>query len=236
MTKEGYSLKLTADHEVFTSRGKVPAGDLKQGDRIRLLDHKGGFGNLGDRNLGLVLGWLTGDGHIDVKRAVLSFYGEDHELDPLMAEATQNEVAGTGQRPTRTYPTDMHMTSAGRGMVQSTRLRDVVQGYGLTEQDWHHVPEIVYRGSEEMQRAYLQALFGADGTVSGTGPKKGLSVAPELIVPRASGGRSEAAAQLRNRLTNLPAAKGTHRVHAGRKRRHERIQDHSQLRGGGEQG
>ena len=185
-TREGYSIKLTADHEVFTDRGKVAASDLNKGDQIRLVDHKGGFGNLGDRNLGLVLGWLTGDGHIDVKRAVLSFYGEDHELGPLMAEATQNVVAGTGQRPTRTYPTDMHVTSAGRGMVQSTRLRDVVRGYGLTEQDWHHVPEVVYQGCEDMQRAYLQALFGADGTVSGKGPDKGLSVRlnssfPELL-------------------------------------------------------
>ena len=175
-TREGYTLKLTADHEVFTSRGKVAAGDLNKGDQIRLVDHKGGFGNLGDRNLGLVLGWLTGDGHIDVKRAVLSFYGEDHEIGPLVAEATQNVVAGTGQRPTRAYPTDMHVTGAGRGMVQSTRLRDVVRGYGLTEQDRRHVPEVVYQGTEEMQRAYLQTLFGADGTVSGKGPNKGLSV------------------------------------------------------------
>ena len=175
-TREGYTLKLTADHEVFTTRGKVAAGDLSKGDQIRLVDHKGGFGNLGDRNLGLVLGWLTGDGHIDVKRAVLSFYGEDHEIGPLIAEATQNVVAGTGQRPTRAYPTDMHVTGAGRGMVQSTRLRDVVRGYGLTEQDRRHVPEVVYQGTEEMQRAYLQVLFGADGTVSGKGPNKGLSV------------------------------------------------------------
>ena len=176
VTREGYSLKLTDDHEVFTSRGKVPAGDLRDGDQIRLVDHKGSFGSFGDRNLGLVLGWLTGDGHIDVKRAVLSFYGEDHDIGPLMAEATQSVVAGTGQRPNRSYSTTMHVTNAGRGMVQSTRLRDVVRGYGLTEKDWRHVPNVVFRGTEEMQRAYLQALFGADGTVTGKGPEKGVSV------------------------------------------------------------
>ncbi len=185
-TKEGYTLKLTADHEVFTERGKVAAGDLKQDDRIRLLNHKGGFGSAGDRNLGLVLGWLTGDGHIDTKRAVLSFYGADHELGPEMAQATQSVVAGTGQRPTRTYSTNMHVTKAGHGMIQSTRLRDIVREMGLTEESWHHVPQTVYQGSEHMQRAYLQSLFGADGTVSGSGPKKGVSVRlnssyPELL-------------------------------------------------------
>ena len=176
VTKEGYTLNLTADHEVFTTRGKVPASKLMPGDHIRLLDHKGGFGSLGDRNLGLVLGWLTSDGHIDIKRAVLSFYGEDHEVGPVIAEATQAVVAGTGQRPTRAYPTDMHVTSAGRGMVQSTRLRDIVRDFGLTNEDWHHVPDVVYQGTEEMQRGYLQALFGADGTVAGKGPEKGVSV------------------------------------------------------------
>ncbi len=186
VTREGYTLKLTADHEVFTSRGKIAAHSLKQGDRIRLIDHKGGFGSLGDRNLGLVLGWLTGDGHVDVKRAVLSFYGDDHQLGPLMAEAAQTVVVGTGRRPTRVYPTRMHVTSAGRGMIQSSRLRDAVRDFGLTEDDWHHVPGVVYQGTEKMQRAYLQALFGADGTVSGTGPQKGVSVRldssfPELL-------------------------------------------------------
>ncbi len=184
--REGYTLKLTADHEVFTTRGKVAAGELKSGDRVRLLDHKGYFGSLGDRNLGLTLGWLTGDGHIDVRRAVLSFYGEDHELAPALSEATQAVVAGAGQRPEKVYPTGMHVTREGRGIIQSTRLRDVVRGYGLTEQDWHHVPTVVYQGTEEMQRGYLQALFGADGTVAGKGPEKGVSVRlnssyPELL-------------------------------------------------------
>ena len=186
VTREGYTLKLTGDHEVFTARGKVAASDLQCGDRIRLLDHKGYFGTFGDRNLGLTLGWLTGDGHIEAKRAVLSFYGEDHKVAPVLAEATQSVVAGTGERPTRYYPTGVHTTSAGRGTVQSTRLRDVVRGYGLTEQDWHHVPDVVYQGTEEMQRGYLQALFGADGTVAGKNSKKGVSVRlnssyPELL-------------------------------------------------------
>lgn len=186
VTREGYTLKLTADHEIFTTRGKVAASDLRQSDRIRLLNHKGYFGTFGDRNLGLTLGWLTGDGHIDVKRAVLSFYGEDHKVAPILAEATQAVVAGTGERPTRNYPTGVHTTGAGRGIVQSTRLRDVVRGYGLTEQDWHHVPDVVYQGTEEMQRGYLQALFGADGTVAGKDSKKGVSVRlnssfPELL-------------------------------------------------------
>ena len=70
----------------------------------------------------------------------------------------------------------MHITKEGRGIVQSTRLRDVVRDFGLTENDWHYVPDVVYQGTEDMQRGYLQALFGADGTVAGKDSKKGVSV------------------------------------------------------------
>ena len=185
MTKEGYSLKLTADHEVYTERGKVPAIELQKGDKLRLLDHKGGFGLEGSRELGMVLGWLTGDGHIDSRSAVLSFYGEDHKLGQVMSDAVQSVVAGTGERPNRYYGTNMHVTDKGRGMIASTRLRSVAADFGLREKDWHRVPDVVYRGTEAMQRAYLQALFGADGTVTDI-VEKGISVRlnssyPELL-------------------------------------------------------
>ena len=166
VTKEGYNLKLTEDHEVYTARGKVAAKDLVEGDKIHMLNHKGGFGTHGNKELGHVLGWLSGDGHIDGTRAVLSFYGDDHELGEYMSKCVSNLVDGTGERPWRKYVTKMHVTKEGRGMVSSTRLKNVVEQYGLVQHDWHKVPDIVYQGTEEMQRAYLQALFGADGTVA----------------------------------------------------------------------
>ena len=186
-TKEGYSLRLTADHEVFTTRGKIAAKDLEAGDQIRLLDHKGGFGAEGTPELGMVLGWLTGDGHIDPISAVLSSYGEDlDEVGPMMSAATQTVVAGTGLKPTRFYPAKLHMAPAGRGMVNSVRLKRLAREHGLQEGDWHHVPDVIFRGTEETQRAYLRALFGADGSVSGISAEKGVSVRlnssyPELL-------------------------------------------------------
>ena len=185
MTKEGYTLKLTADHEVFTTNGKVAAKDLKAGDKIRLLDHKGRFGSEGTPELGMVLGWLTGDGHIDPVSAVLSFYGEDiEEVGDLLSAATQAVVAGTGLNPNRSYPTKLHLTPAGRGMVNSIRLKRLAEEYGLKNGDWHHVPDVIFKGTEETQRAYLQALFGADGTVSGLSAEKGLSVRLNSSYPK----------------------------------------------------
>lgn len=177
VTKEGYSLKLTADHEVFTQFGKVPAGSLRKGyHRIRMMDHMGLFGSEGSRDLGLVLGWLTGDGFIDPIKAELTFYGEDRELAPMFSEATQRVVAGTGEVPNRHYPTSVRTATEERSMVSSERLKRLADGYGLTRDDWHVVPRVVYRGTEEMQRGYLQALFTADGTVAGEGGVHGVSV------------------------------------------------------------
>ena len=177
VTKEGYSLKLTEDHEVFTVGGKVPASKLRKGDQIRLIDHKGHFGTEGNRDLGLVLGWLTGDGYITDQTACLDFYGDDRGIAEMMAEATQNVVAGTGERPWRRYPTGpVAVESRNLETVHSSRLKNILKEYGITKEDSRHVPQIVYEGTEEMQRAYLQALFGADGTVTGSGPTKGMGV------------------------------------------------------------
>src|SRR5579859_6575363 len=86
-TREGYSVRLTADHKVMTTQGWVPASDLVPGDKIRLLNGEGGFGTYGTIEHGRVLGCLVGDGHLTnrgqgQKAAVLSFWAEDRALTP----------------------------------------------------------------------------------------------------------------------------------------------------------
>src|SRR5262245_27109835 len=61
-TKSGYTLRLTADHRVYTTnRGDVAASDLRVGDRVQL--RGAGFGprTLG-REVAEVLGAAVGDG------------------------------------------------------------------------------------------------------------------------------------------------------------------------------
>lgn len=62
LTREGYELRLTENHQVMTSRGWVEAAQLQPGDRVHLLDRAGGFGKSGTQQEGQVLGWLVGDG------------------------------------------------------------------------------------------------------------------------------------------------------------------------------
>src|SRR5690606_17103294 len=58
--------------------------------------------------------------------------------------------------------------------VQSQRLVKLAESYGLVENK-HHVPEVVFKGTEAMQRGFLQALFTADGSFQ-DGQEKGGSV------------------------------------------------------------
>ena len=73
-TKEGYHVRATADHRFMTPRGWVELQDLNAGDKVHIMNRKGGFGQEGSLELGRVLGWLIGDGTLKADRAVLSFF------------------------------------------------------------------------------------------------------------------------------------------------------------------
>ncbi len=174
ITREGYELRLTGNHRVMTSAGWVEAQNLRPGDRIHILNRKGGFGQAGSLQEGQVLGWLVGDGTLNAVRAVLSFFGEEkRELAPLFAEAVNAIVEKHNQR--RAYPVGViDIPGRDEARVMSDRLGRWAEGFGLAENK-HIVPPAVLAGSEEMQRGFLQALFTADGQVN-DGGEKGCSV------------------------------------------------------------
>jgi len=175
-TAEGYEVRLTDNHQVLTDRGWVEARGLVEGDKIRLLNQKGGFGSDGSRDLGLVLGWLVGDGTLKATEAVLSFFGlEKAELAPRFATAVNGLVEGQ-QRANRAYPISVGVVgSRDEARVSSVRLARLAEEHGLSRGDKLKVPESIFTGCEEMQRGFLQALFTADGHVSGE-LAKGVSV------------------------------------------------------------
>src|SRR5712692_8382656 len=95
-TKEGYTLRLTSDHKVLTTRGWKPACELVEGDQIHLLHGEGAFGNTGSTDLGRVLGWLVGDGYLNKRRqgtVCLCFFGTERAIAPQFAEAINRLVA-----------------------------------------------------------------------------------------------------------------------------------------------
>lgn len=166
-TEEGHSLRLTADHRVMTANGWKEAQDLQQGDLIHIANTEGMFGCRGDADAGMLAGWVTGDGTILVDQGNeprLYFYESDHHLIEQMVDAAERL---TGERPNvNTYE------PAQRKYFQQAALREYM---GQVIRDKGQVPEFVWQGTEECQRAYLSSLFSADGSV-GTNSDKGAHV------------------------------------------------------------
>jgi ribonucleoside-diphosphate reductase alpha chain len=182
-TEEGYSLRLTADHRVMTDDGWVEARDLGAGDAVHVQNRKGGFGQHGSAAEGRVLGWTVGDGHLKhgEERAVLNFYDEDAEISQSFAndvnEVVREPVGNAGYEvgvSDISRDDDYRGPQAVEQRVRSSRLYEMAEEFGLVEQK-HQVPDAVMRGSEEMARGFLQALFTADGSVQGN-VEKGVSV------------------------------------------------------------
>ncbi|RLC66037.1 MAG: ribonucleoside reductase class II [Chloroflexi bacterium] len=164
-TKEGYELRLTANHRVMTDRGWVEARNLCSDDRVHILNRTGAFGETGSTELGLVLGWLVGDGKVSRSRAVLSFFGQEKvELAPSFANAVTSLV-GEEKVNNRHYPVDpIEIPGRDEVRIQSERLRSLIAEQGLAQEKLQ-VPPSVWRGTREMQASFLRALFTADGTV-----------------------------------------------------------------------
>jgi len=167
-TEEGYYVRATADHRFMTPSGWMQMNQLKTGDKIHILNRKGGFGSEGSLELGRVLGWLIGDGTFNGKEAVLSFFGEEkQELAPMFAEHVNTLVEPMTQK-NRTYKVGATaVKDRDEARVSSARLMALAEQYGLLELK-HRVPEVVFSGTEEMQKGFLQALFTADGGVQQT--------------------------------------------------------------------
>ncbi|MGH7579069.1 MAG: ribonucleotide reductase N-terminal alpha domain-containing protein, partial [Gemmatimonadales bacterium] len=179
-TREGYEIRVTDNHRFMTARGWVEARHLEPGDAIHILNRKGGFGNEGTAEEGRVLGWVVADGHLTGESghgAVLGFWGDDRvELAPAFA-ADVNAVLGQEVETAR-YPVGVvDVPSRELATVSSIRLRELLaRRFDLrAENKTAGVPAGVLRGSEALQRGFLQALFTADGHVSGIAAK-GVSV------------------------------------------------------------
>ncbi|MEK7239944.1 MAG: LAGLIDADG family homing endonuclease [Gemmatimonadota bacterium] len=178
-TREGYDVRVTGDHRLMTSRGWVEAQHLVEGDVLHLQNRKGGFGAEGTSGEGRVLGWLIADGHITNESghgAVLGFWGDDRELAPEFANDVNAFLTHGGVASKRPVGV-VDIASRALATVSSTRLRhQIAERFGVTAgTKLSGVPLAVLGASEQMQAGFLQALFTADGHVTGNADK-GVSV------------------------------------------------------------
>ncbi|RMH51944.1 MAG: ribonucleoside-diphosphate reductase [Zetaproteobacteria bacterium] len=181
-TREGYALRLTADHRVrrvirMTDRVLetewIEAEALRPGDRVLLHRHRDlrWPGALG-RHEGYLLGALVGAGALEEGGAVLSVWAGRKEANgpdgPGGAHALMIEVE---QALRRLSPSDgsggwQEVGGSGGWRLHSTALCDLAFGVGLRPGERAITPAME-RASSDFYEGFLRGLFDADGTVLG---------------------------------------------------------------------
>jgi ribonucleoside-diphosphate reductase alpha chain len=173
-TKDGYEIKATEWHDFYTNKGKIKLKDLKLGDKLWIQSGKGQFGLQGDKNLGTLLGLITGDGHFinrgkNQQAAIINLWNNDRVFTPQLVSYI-NQLLAVSNIATNSLKKS-HSVSAvavperNMIMIRSILLARLLALYGFDKDSKLSVPEVIWQGSEECVKGYLSALFQADGTV-----------------------------------------------------------------------
>ncbi|MEK7619893.1 MAG: LAGLIDADG family homing endonuclease, partial [Patescibacteria group bacterium] len=153
-TRSGYSLRLTADHKVWTkNRGDVPAKQLREGDVLEL--KAPGFGEEHvDEVVAELVGMAVGDGCLTSSQETVfvSAHKQSHAAD------------GRGSRWSSVVetPTGVRIGTSSRSLVQPLKKYAVVDQGSINKQ----FRDAVFSLDQISQAALLRGLFTADGTVA----------------------------------------------------------------------
>lgn len=180
-TKDGYEIKATDWHDFYTERGKIKLKDMVVGDKLLIQSGKGQFGTQGSKELGTILGLITGDGHFTNRgkgseAAVIGLWGKKAEITEQVTNYV-NALIQSAVLPKKARKVNaIEIPERNQVMIRSVVLAQVLSHYGFTKQNKLNVPEVVWQGSEECVKAYLQALFSTDGTVNVSSSSESCSV------------------------------------------------------------
>ena len=177
-TDSGYTLKLTADHKVWTkTRGWVPAAQLTTSDEIRLPDFHAAAEEVGepqDAELFHLVGMLLSQANGELNALHL-----DQCVDASTAERFANYVAG--HFIPSTYPDDytnelmLADADATAGAIDSStlsltvsnrRILSRLRAYVRKEQNKTRLSDDAFTAGLAAQKHILRALFTADGIIT----------------------------------------------------------------------
>ena len=195
-TREGHSLRLTADHRVRRVARKTrysleldwtPAERLQPGDEIVLNDHRAlqGWAGEGSQAEGYLLGLLIGDGTLKADKAVLSVWSP--ELRAVGSDTVayaHTGAAGIVRAAEAAAATLPHrsdfkgfqrpIAASGEARLASAGLRDLAFALGMAPGHKTITPAMEQQSSD-FAEGLLCGLFDADGSVQGS-QDKGVSV------------------------------------------------------------
>ncbi|MDX1566115.1 MAG: LAGLIDADG family homing endonuclease, partial [Phycisphaeraceae bacterium] len=189
-TREGYSLRLTADHRVrrvsrFTRYAVeaewCPAEKLHPGDRVVLNDHRleSAWGGSYSYEEGFLIGLLIGNGGLKEDAAVLSVWKPARavnertcfEAGAVMAEA---EAAARKLPQRADFKAWPEIKGGNEFRLSTAAVRDLSVELGIRP-GANNITPAMERASSDFQRGFLRGFFDIDGAIQGS-RKKGVSV------------------------------------------------------------
>jgi ribonucleoside-diphosphate reductase alpha chain len=190
-TRDGHSLRLTADHPVMAVASLTrdrrethwkKAGELGAGDSVVLADHRWrtGWPGLYTFNEGYLIGLLVGDGTLKSDKAVLSVWRRRRVANDVEEIGTFDGIMEAALAAAHTLPHRadfegwVEVPGRDEWCLSLGALRRLALDLGMTPGDKRITPTLE-RGSSEFYRGFLRGLFDTDGTVLGS-QAKGVSV------------------------------------------------------------
>ena len=189
-TRQGYALRLTADHPVRRVEGQsrctsdsewVPASDLAVGDLVVLHDHGAaawpGFGGEAE---GYLIGLLIGDGTLKRDKAVLSVWPGRQVANGGYERPGVLGVMDAALEAARALPHRadfkgwIDVPGRGERRLVLAEVKKLAHRLGLRPGTKAVTPEIE-QCSSDFYRGFLRGFFDADGSVQGS-QQKGVSV------------------------------------------------------------
>lgn len=180
-TSHGHTIKVTDSHEFPTMRGRLKLRDMVEGDVILLQSDEGAFGSFGTFNQGMLLGLMTGDGCFSNEEAWIDVWESDFDTCDLIKNIVNREIESLPSisNGDRLYG-EVDWQDQASGDVAKKRIggrrlyRFFKEALGIDNPSTikDRVPSLIWSGSRDFVRGYIQGLVATDGSVQMTGHAK----------------------------------------------------------------
>ena len=192
-TDAGYEIKATDWHEFYVAKPyhvsyedgkkrnitkfnieKKKLKEIKEGEILLIQSGEGQFGQTGYYELGLVSGLIAGDGTFGDKKALIELWNENQEVIEEVHRAAESVISADYARLDRdpewisrnSSLAIQEMPELKKIRIGSVRLARIFKElYSFSKESKLKVPELVWQGTKDCVRGYLQGLFSADGSV-----------------------------------------------------------------------
>ncbi len=190
ITKSGYEIKATYDHRFLTTDGWKKLKDIAAGNEILIQSGIGSFSNKSElpfkvennypgknektyklnlpdkwsKELGQVLGWLTGDGWLilDQKNGRVGFTFEKNDMDVLQyLKPVINNMYGKDIKEIKRSEMVYHLS------YHSKFFTDFFKKLGIkpVKAGEKEVPYTIFTATKEAVTGFLQGIFSSGGTI-----------------------------------------------------------------------